>query len=100
MLEVEPATSSDAQTLQIQKRRIRFYNKLGARQLDVEYLFPVAAAPYPMLLFFRPIAKMSVLPKEGIQDMIQAAYSYIHRDVNGRDAILKSFIGTIRDNKL
>lgn len=100
MLEVEPATSADEAIRANQHRRINFYRRLGARQLDVEYLFPVEGAPYPMVLFFRPIASMTMLPKAHIQEMIQAAYGYIHADVKSRDAILQRFIGNVRDTAL
>lgn len=100
MLEVEPATSSDEATLAIQQRRIAFYKRLSAKQLDVEYVFPTEGKPYPLLLFYRPIRKASVLRAEDIQAMIRAAYSYIHNDVENRGAILQTFVDKVRDQPL
>jgi ribosomal protein S18 acetylase RimI-like enzyme len=100
MLEVEPATSADPETLQYQQRRIAFYRRLGAKQLDVPYLFPTNEDTYPMLLFFKPIAQINILPKAEIQGIIRAAYAYIHTDVANRDAILGRFIDQVHDNPL
>lgn len=100
MLEVEPPTSKDAETLTNQQRRIGFYKRLGAKQLDVEYYFPTETGPYPLTLFFYPIIKMNSISKELISETIRAAYGYIHIGVASRDAILRSFIGKVHDNKL
>jgi hypothetical protein len=100
ILEVEPPTSDDPETLQNQHRRIAFYTRIGAQQLAVEYLFPSSAGSYPLLLFYRSIAKADVLHKESIKAIIKAAYAYIHDDVPDRADILARFIDNVRDNPL
>lgn len=100
MLEVEPPTSADADTLVNQRRRIAFYERIGARRLNVTYFFPAQDGPLPMLLYFRPIATLAALPKEHIQAIIKAVYEYVHDDVLNRFDILSSFIGQITDNPL
>lgn len=100
MLEVEPPTSDDEAKMAIEQRRIRFYQRAGAKQLDVEYLFPSEDGPYPLLLFFRPISHVDVLSATQIREMIRSAYEYIHDDVRDREAILQRFLGKVRDNRL
>ncbi|HEY7983870.1 MAG TPA: GNAT family N-acetyltransferase [Ktedonobacterales bacterium] len=100
MLEVEPPLSDDPETLSFQRRRIAFYNRIGAQQLDAEYLFPGGGEPLPLLLFYFNLAKANVLDKESIRAMIEAAYRYIHDDVRNKEAILARFIGKISDNPL
>jgi ribosomal protein S18 acetylase RimI-like enzyme len=100
MLEVEPPTSTNADELENQRRRIAFYERIGAKRLHVTYYFPAQEGPLPMLLFFRPIAARGTLPKEHIQAMIKAVYDYIHDDVAHRFDILNSFIGQVTDHPL
>lgn len=100
MLEVEPATSDDPATSAVQRRRIAFYERMGARPLDVDYLFPSKAGPLPMLLFFRPVAKIKTLPKEQITTIITAVYEHIHADVATRQEALQAVIDAVRDQHL
>lgn len=100
MMEVEPPTSDDPILQHTQQRRIAFYQSIGAKQLDVEYHFPTQAGPEPMLLFFRPIVKVDVLPKSQLQELIRAVYSHIHSDIQDHEARLGDFLDTIRDARL
>jgi|GEM_PF-601397 len=97
LLEVEKPTSTDPTTLRNQRRRITFYERINAKQLAVDYLFPTVEEPLPMYLFFRSATKLHVLKKQDIQQIITDAYSIIHSDVPGREVVLNSFINSIHD---
>lgn len=100
LLEVEPEASADPAERDLQRRRIAFYRRLGARRLDIAYRFPTATGSYPLLLFYLPIAPVSVLSRERIQRMVRAVYAEVHADVPDHERILESFIGTARDTPL
>lgn len=99
-LEVEPINSEDPRAREDQERRIRFYERLGAKRLDVPYQLPTTTDSLPMHLMFRPSSGVHLLPKEVIREAIASAFEYIHSDAPHRDALYKGFIHAIRDETL
>lgn len=97
MLEVQPPTSADPQILNEQRRRIAFYSRLGARQLNIPYLFPHKDGANHMLLMFWPAPGTTQLSRRLLRRIIRNVYADIHGDVPGRDGILNSFIVDVTD---
>jgi hypothetical protein len=92
-LEVERPDAPESQ----QRKRIRFYERLGAKKLYIDYQFPTIDGPYPMYLFFKPSQTTTILPKESIKAAVLDAYDYIHSDVPNKGAIAGIFLHDIKD---
>ncbi len=95
--EVEIPSDEDAEKKKNQQRRITFYERLGAKQLHVDYEFPTNNGGFPMLLYFKPFANVPMITNEKIQASITSAFNYIHTDVGQKNSILKRITGDIRD---
>jgi len=96
-VEVEiPEEEKDIREQQI--RRINFYERLGARRLNIPYKLPTNDGGFPMYLYFRPSSNVHRLPKEQIEAAIEEVFQFIHSDVTDRHAILDEFSPFIEDN--
>ena len=80
-----------------QIRRVNFYERLGARRLNIPYKLPTNDGGFPMYLYFRPSSNAHRLPKEQIQAAIEEVFQFIHSDVIDKDAILNEFSTFIGD---
>jgi ribosomal protein S18 acetylase RimI-like enzyme len=80
-----------------QLRRIKFYERLGAKKLHLSYLFPTNNGGFPMFLYFKPSSNIQKLPKKLIQEAITEVFENIHTDVKNREHILRKFFSTIED---
>ena len=96
-LEVEIPDENNFALREEQIRRIKFYERLGAKRLGFDYQLPTNNGGFPMYLYFRPSPNVRVLPKEMIKETISSAYEYIHSDIKQRDIALKSFLTTVQD---
>jgi GNAT superfamily N-acetyltransferase len=95
-IEVEiPEEAQDSR--EQQTRRIDFYERLGARRLNIPYKLPTNDGGFPMYLYFRPSATVHRLPKEQIQVAIAEVFDFIHSDVDDRNDILKEISPFIED---
>jgi len=83
-----------------QKRRVQFYERLGAKKLSNDYKLPTLNGGLEMNLYYKVISNEKLLPAEIIKKSITATFNYVHTDIDNRDKILKSFITTIRDEYL
>lgn len=99
LMEVEIADSDDSATREMQERRICFYRRLGAIELAVPYVFPATDPPTPMSLYFKPAPEARVLQRSQLQEVIEAAYDYIHADVPHRGVVLRQFVSAITDQR-
>lgn len=95
-LEIDiPGKDSDPQGFLA--KRLRFYERLGAKVLNTPYKLPTADGGYPMYLLFRPAPSLKMLPKESIKEAIVSAFHYIHSDVANKDEVAKTFLGNAVD---
>ena len=76
-LEVEKPNSTDINTL----RRIKFYTNLGAKKLNINYIYPNKFGGFPMDLYFMPFNKTYFPSKEEILNVIKHSFSTIHSDI-------------------
>jgi len=95
-LEVEIPSEEDTH-ISDSIRRIRFYERLGAKQLSFEYVLPTVGGGFPMYLYFRPSPNLKMLPKENIRKTISSVFRCIHSDVENREAVLDRFNEDIKD---
>ncbi|MDF2854570.1 MAG: hypothetical protein K0Q87_421 [Neobacillus sp.] len=96
-IEVEIPEEAEGATRVEQLRRIRFYERLGAKRLSINYELPTKNGGFPMNLYFRPSLTTQVLPKEYIKEAILSAFETIHSDVSGKEEILDKFLDSIED---
>lgn len=88
-LEVEIPEEEDGPEQEIQKRRIRFYERNGAARLPVDYHLPTKEGSMPMYLFFKPAGNLSILPEAKINQAITSALGYIHTDIPHTSEIIR-----------
>jgi GNAT superfamily N-acetyltransferase len=90
-IEVEMPEENEGFTRENQLRRIRFYERLGAKRLPIPYQLPTRDGGLPMYLYFWPSPDVELLPKELIKEAISEVFSYIHSDIKHKDDILMEF---------
>jgi GNAT superfamily N-acetyltransferase len=91
-LEVEIPEDSQGHIREEQIRRINFYERLGAKNLDIPYELPTNDGGFPMYLYYRPCSGVEQLTMNGIQEAIAEVFEFIHSDVKNRDNILHSLL--------
>ncbi|WP_095246404.1 GNAT family N-acetyltransferase [Bacillus sp. 7884-1] len=99
-IEVEMPEEKEGFTRENQLRRIRFYERLGAKRLPIPYQLPTKDGGLPMYLYFWPSPDVEKLPKEQIQEAISEVFHYIHSDIKHKDYILMEFYTLIEDGLL
>lgn len=84
-LEVEKKNPDKINTF----RRVLFYENLGAKKLDINYLYPNILGVLPMDLYFMSFGQCNYLPKKPeVLNNIKTAFEEIHFDICNRDNIL------------
>ena len=99
-IEVEIPVEDEGVTRENQLRRIRFYERLGAKRLSIPYQLPTNDGGLPMYLYFWPNSHVQKLSKEQIQEAIPEVFTFIHSDVKHKDDILMEFYTLIEDGFL
>lgn len=94
-IEIETPNSKDEATRLEQERRIKFYERLGAKRLEFNYQLPTNNGGFPMYLYFKPLPSVRMLTREHILSSISSTFNYIHFDVGQKDDILNSFKNNI-----
>ncbi|NLJ30493.1 MAG: GNAT family N-acetyltransferase [Clostridiales bacterium] len=81
MFSVEHVSAGNEALAKTQKRRIAFYEKLGARRLHAAYLQPTPEDSFPMYLYFKPRRGVNFISREtqalAISDMYQYCFSHL-----------------------
>ncbi len=77
-LEVEKENPQDINTI----RRINFYKKLGAKLLDINYIYPNIEGGLPMDLYFMPFKQDYFPKKDKILANIRFAFQKLHFDIS------------------
>jgi GNAT superfamily N-acetyltransferase len=80
-----------------QIRRIKFYERLGAKKLVINYKCPTIPEGLPMYLYFWPSPSTLILHRKQIQAAIATVFDDVHSDQPYRSEVLKSFYSTIQD---
>ncbi len=96
-IEVEIPQAKGGESRENQLRRIRFYERLGAKRLMLAYELPTLRGGFPMHLYFHPASDTRVLYKEQIRHAIASAFSGIHSDIPQKESVLKSFYDKVQD---
>ncbi len=99
-MEVEMANAKDERIKKTQLKRIEFYERLGAKRLELNYILPTADGGFPMHLYFKPSHSIKVVPDFALKQSIASVYEYIHRDIPNKEKNLKIIMQSIQDQKL
>jgi GNAT superfamily N-acetyltransferase len=91
-IEVEIPEENEGVMRVNQLRRIRFYEKLGAKKLPIPYQLPTDAGGLPMYLYFWENPNVKRLSKEQIQESIAEVFTIIHSDIKHTNEILKKIL--------
>lgn len=94
---VEPVDESDPELARQQRRRISFYENLGARRLQTKFLHPCKDGSFPMHLYFMPAPGCAVLSREAQRSAILQFYRYCCFDLPHSEGLLPLFEDTIAD---
>lgn len=81
-----------------QKRRINFYERLGAKKLAIQYELPTNEGGFPMYLYFKPSPNSELLKKSQLEEAISSTFNYIHSDVKNREIILIKTVTSIDEH--
>lgn len=84
-LEVEKPNEDDINTL----RRIKFYKSLGAKKLDLDYIYPNKDGGVKMDLYY---LGEKIPSKITINSDIKYVFNTLHSDIHNLDKILKKII--------
>ena len=71
-------------------RRIKFYERHGAKKLDFNYIYP--ASGLPMDLYYIPYTEESP-SKEEIREFIGSLFEHVHYDIKDNKIILEKIFG-------
>jgi GNAT superfamily N-acetyltransferase len=96
-IEVEIPEVNTGHTRENQLNRIRFYERLGAKRLNIPYELPTNDGGLPMYLYFKPSPSVQLLPKETISEAIIEVFEKVHWDIENKDNILKRLLSFIED---
>ena len=62
-------------------RRIKFYEKFGAKDLKVDYTLPTQQGDLPMLLYYQPLSSEQLPSQKEVEEVIREAHHFIHFDL-------------------
>ncbi|MDF1617627.1 GNAT family N-acetyltransferase [Petrocella sp. FN5] len=62
-------------------RRIKFYEKFGAKALKVDYNLPTQQGDLPMLLYYQPLSNEQLPSQKEVDEVIRKAHQFIHFDL-------------------
>ncbi|MHC0037613.1 GNAT family N-acetyltransferase [Pseudoneobacillus sp. C159] len=95
-IEVEKPDDHPGNKREDQLRRIRFYERLGAKKLPISYELPTKSGGFPMYLYYKSAyGDQAPLSKEQIESAINEVFHVIHSDVAKKEAILKKILASI-----
>lgn len=100
LLSVEHISKTDSELAEKQKRRVRFYKRLGAKKLNANFLQPCENGGFPMYLFFKPRRGCNVISRETQVKTISQMYDYCFPDSKYCRELLPKFKDTIINEKL
>lgn len=97
MFSVEHVSKTDEALALRQKRRLNFYERLGAYRLKAEFLLPCDNGSVPMYLYYKPRDNVNSVSREeqlqSILDMYDTCFFYLKH----RTELLPQFRHTIAD---
>lgn len=94
---VEKVGPGDTPLAQRQKRRIAFYEKLGAQKLHAEFLQPCENGSFPMHLYFKPKRGFTEFGRAEQMEAITQMYRYCYSQFQDSKGLLSRFKNSVID---
>lgn len=94
---VEHVCQDNPELAKNQERRLRFYNRQGAKRLHAEFLLPCEGGLVPMYLFFSPAEGVKELSAETQTEAILDFYEYCAAKICDPKQVLSQFVHTVQD---
>lgn len=89
-MEVEKPIGNDLN----QTRRLKYYERLGALYINVDYRLPTSIGGLPMYLMYKPLCPGALTSDLTIK-AIERVYNNIHHDVDGTAVLYEAVIKSI-----
>ncbi|MGX8711046.1 GNAT family N-acetyltransferase [Caproiciproducens sp. R1] len=99
LFSVEYVSETDPELAEQQKRRIRFYEKLGAHRLHAKFLQPCEDGGFPMYLYFKPRCGYITISRSVQMQAVSQMYEYCFFYLKHIRELLPKFRDTIVDEK-
>lgn len=99
LFSVEYISETDPELAERQKRRLSFYEHLGAHRLHAEFLQPCDEGSFPMYLYFKPRRGFIALSRMAQIQAITQMYDYCFFYMKRRKELLPSYKSTIMDEQ-
>ncbi len=87
-IEVEIPNHQDPAKVEVQKRRIRFYEKSRAKRIDAPYLFPSVHGAFPMYLYYISNLPLTTLSGSFVKQTLLSVFKNLHADLSDSNHIL------------
>ncbi len=99
LFSVEYVSETDPELAERQKRRIAFYESLGAHRLHAEFQQPCDEGSFPMYLYFKPRCGFITLSRMAQIQAITQMYDYCFFYMKRRKELLPGYKCTIVDEQ-
>ncbi len=99
MFSVEHVCNNDPKLAERQKRRLNFYERLGAHRLNADFLLPCDDGSFPMYLYYKPRRDCASVSRSVQIQSITQMYDYCFFNLKHRKELLPLYKNTILDEK-
>lgn len=99
LLCAEKVDPSNPEQAEVQRRRLAFYEKVGAHVLQTDFLLPVEDGGFPMHLLFKPGRGVKTLSRENQMQIVQSMFAYCYGHIKHHQQLFQQFKDTIVDER-
>lgn len=97
LLCAEKVDPNDPEKAKIQRRRLAFYEKVGAHLLKTQFLLPIETGGFPMHLLYKPKRGRQELSRENQLEIVHDMFDYCYGHIKHRQQLLAQFKDTMVD---
>lgn len=97
LLCAEKVDEDDPEKAVVQRRRLAFYDRVGAHILHTDFRLPVESGGFPMYLLFKPGRGVKTLSRENQIQIIQSMFEYCYGHVKHRQHLFQQCKDTMID---
>ena len=95
LLCAEKVDESDPAKAEIQRRRLAFYEKVGAFRLQTDFQIPQEDGGFPMYLLFKPKKNIHVLTRENQMMIVRDMFDYCYKHIKHRQHLFNQIRQTM-----
>ena len=97
LLCAEKVDENDPEKAAVQRRRLAFYDRVGAHILHTDFQLPVESGGFPMYLLFKPGRGVKSLSRENQIQIIQNMFEYCYGHIKHRQQLFQQCKDTMID---